>query len=96
MNQEKALQWIAVAGISIGALFLRLLVITKIWFYLFVPMGASQITTLQAYGVTMLIQLICSKMEETREKQLDKVFLITAHNIGQSLVSWAIAYCIFG
>lgn len=95
MNLEKVLQWIAVIGISIGAFFFRLTVLTKIWAYVFVPMGAPQITLLQAYGVVILVGLIGAKPEKS-ETEIDKLFHASLASIVQSLVSWGFAYWIFG
>jgi len=95
MKLEKVLQWIAVLGISIGAFFFRLTVLIKIWAYVFVPMGAPQLTLLQAYGVVMLVSLIGAKVEKSKT-EIDKMFIASITNIVQSLVSWGFAYWIFG
>lgn len=93
---DKFLQWLAIIGLSLGAFFLRLVVLTKIWGYIAVPLGAPHIGLVAAYGITLIIRLITSKYQEVEKKGVERAFVEITHSVIESLIFWGIAYWIFG
>lgn len=92
---NKFLQIVGLIGLAIGAFFLRLIVVTKAWGYIAVPMGAQQLTLLQAYGFLLLVGL-ATGVQESQEKGLEAATKKIVSHLVSSLMTWGLAYWIFG
>jgi hypothetical protein len=93
---EKLLQLVAVFGLSLGAIFLRLVVLTKVWALVAVPMGAPQLDLLHAYGLTLICSLANERQHQKSDGELKTAIAAVANSIVGSLIVWLVTYLIFG
>lgn len=97
---NKLLQGIAILGLGLGSIMLRLFVIVKVWGYIAVPMGAPPVNNLQAYGLTVLASLLYSNYQKTpntsKKRTVEESFTTLLTHLLRTLISWGVAYWIFG
>jgi hypothetical protein len=94
---NKFMAWVGLILLSVAAFFLRLHVLTILWGYIMVPIGAPKIGWLTAFGLTLMIALVTTdyKPEEEKYKTLESLAQRTISSILGSILTAGVAYLIF-
>jgi hypothetical protein len=85
----------AFIALTLISIFVRLYVLTRLWDYIAVPLGAPHIGILTAFGVSLIVSWLAQDYREKPEMPASKLLSATANSILGSLIVWAIGYFIF-
>lgn len=93
---EKFLQLVAIMGLSLGSFILRLVVLTKVWALVAVPLGAPHLDFIHAYGLMLICNLTQDYKPTKSDGELSTALANIITSIIGSLLVWGVAYWIFG
>lgn len=98
---NKFLQWTALIGLSFGSFIFRINVLAKVWGYIAIPLGAKPLDFAHAYGLALLVALAMEPNSADKLKKGDGTAEENAlkhiiYSFVGTLVSWGIAYWLFG
>jgi hypothetical protein len=98
---EKVAVWIVALAMAFGSFFLGLWIYVKVWALIAIPMGAHPITMTQAYGVATLAGFFLAPalsryVEDKEGEGYERVMKLSAYATMSHLISWLMAYWIFG
>jgi hypothetical protein len=89
------LKILGVLALCFISTFLQLYVVSKLWGYIVVPIGAPEIGLKMALGIFMLVNIMTYEYKEEPEVSMEVGCKRVLVSIAASLIAWSLGYLIF-